>query len=541
MIGAISFRFAEDGRDHGDEERAFVATLAQQCAQALERAGVYEEQRRVAAALQESLLPRELPRVPGVALAVRYLPAAESLEVGGDWYEAVQLPGGRLALAVGDVVGRGLEAASVMGQLRSALRAFALIDDRPTRVLERLSAFAETVDGASVTTVAYLVLDPATGDARYACAGHPPPLVVDPDGSARFLDEGRAAPLATHGGVASEGALRLRPETTVLLFSDGAIERRGEVLDEGLERLAAVAARGPVAEPGALCDHLLAELFAKEPPTDDVALLALRILGAPVPAVAIEVPARPEQLARVRAAVSAWLGRLGASLEDTWDVLIACGEACANAIEHAYPARPAAGEGPTVRVELAQEGDSDVVVRVRDQGAWKPRRNPDLRGRGLLLMRKTMDAVTVQRSDAGTTVTLRRQLGDRATGARGEARRAPAPDAAGLAVEVRHARGPRPVIRLTGEIDGHTARALGPRLREASGEGLLGVVLDLSGVTYLDSAGMRVLLALARDCEETGRRLWVACPPGTPSRRVLELSGASVLLTIDDAPPEEGT
>lgn len=535
-LGAIGFRFAAE-RDFGEDERAFVATLAQQCAQALLRAQSYDERLEVSEALQRSLLPADLPHVPGAALAVRYLPAARGLEVGGDWYEAVRLPDGRLGVAVGDVVGRGLAAAAVMGQLRSALRAFALSGEAPGAVLERLSAFAETVEGAEVSTLVYAVLDPASGELRYACAGHPPPLVLEDSGRATYLNGGRAAPLATRVGGYPEGRATLPAGSSLLLYSDGAVERRGEVIDAGLERLARIASRAQGEDPESLCTHLLDGLFRGEPPGDDVALLAVRVVGAPLEPLGFTVPARADQLARVRGRVTEWLGEAGASSEEGWDVLIACGEACANAIEHAYRGQ---AQG-TLDVELEHEGTGTIVMRVRDHGRWRPRREPHLRGKGLLLMRKTMDDLRVLREEAGTTVVLRRRIGADLPpgGGKGEeggegGSGAPTEDPH---VDVEVAQGPWALLRLAGAIDVGSARGLDERLAAGGGGGLLGVVLDLTEVSYLDSAGVGVLLGLARACADTGRRLWLVSPPASAARRTLELSGAHRLLTIDTAPP----
>ena len=190
-IGAMMLSFADEGAFDA-AERALITTLAEQCAQALERARLQERSHDVALALQQSMLPSALPEVDGLELAARYHPAVESLEVGGDWYDVVALPDGRVALAVGDVVGRGLRAATTMGQLRSALAALALSTESPALVLDGLERFARQVEGARLATVVYGVLDPAAGTFRYACAGHPPPLVLRPDGATELLEEGRS-------------------------------------------------------------------------------------------------------------------------------------------------------------------------------------------------------------------------------------------------------------------------------------------------------------------------------------------------------------
>jgi GAF domain-containing protein len=190
-IGAMMLSFADEGTFDA-AERALITTLAEQCAQALERARLQERSHDVALALQQSMLPSALPEVDGLELTARYHPAVESLEVGGDWYDVVALPDGRVALAVGDVVGRGLGAATTMGQLRSALAALALSTESPALVLDGLERFARQVEGARLATVVYGVLDPAAGTFRYAWPGHPPPLVLRPGGGTELLEEGRS-------------------------------------------------------------------------------------------------------------------------------------------------------------------------------------------------------------------------------------------------------------------------------------------------------------------------------------------------------------
>ncbi|MDX6645268.1 MAG: hypothetical protein QOK40_995 [Miltoncostaeaceae bacterium] len=279
-IGAIGFRFAAEERRFDAEERAYVGTLAEQCAQALERAGRHDADRRVAETLQRSLLPARLPEVPGVALAVRYLVAGAGAEAGGDWYEAVPLDDGGLGLAVGDVVGRGIRAAAVMGQLRSAMRAFAVRSAGPAAMLTDLARFADGVEDAMLATVAYAVLDPRTGGLRYACAGHPPPLLASADGRASYLREGRSVPLAAFpDALYGEAADRMEPGGTLVLYSDGLVERRGESIEVGLARLARAVTRAAGAEPEQVCDHLVGALIGRGTPKDDVALLVLRWSG----------------------------------------------------------------------------------------------------------------------------------------------------------------------------------------------------------------------------------------------------------------------
>jgi anti-anti-sigma factor len=520
-----------DARRFGDEDRALLATLARLCAQALGRATRYEAQHRLAEALQRSLLPTALPAVRDIEIAVRYQPA-EGLDVGGDWYEAMALPGDRVGVAVGDVVGRGAAAAAAMGQLRSALRAFALWGESPAHVLDQLSRFAEGVDGGRVATVAYVVIDPATGDARYSLAGHPPPLVVSAEGEARFLEEARSAPLAALPGVTHVEAERhIPPGATLLLYSDGAVERRGAAIDDGLALLARHAAEAVLAGlgPEALCSRLLERLFADRPASDDVALLAVRLAHRPPELLRLRRAARADELPGLRAELRDWLRRAGAGDQAVHDVVLSCGEAVANVIEHAYGSRRG-----TVTVELEQDAGGDVVVTVRDEGRWRtPRTDPGSRRRGFLLMRRLMDLVEVSRGGDGTTVVMRRGLGRSAAQGAPPPEAAPAtargPARATVTIEARSGHG---VAHVSGEVDRSNAARVAGHLREAIPAEDGGVVVDLTGLAYMDSAGALALTELGDLLRERGQRLLLAVPENAPIRRLLEISGVERIAAV---------
>ena len=227
----------------------------------------------VAVTLQRAVLgPTVLPR----DFAVHYEPATGTLEVGGDWYDVVDLPDGTYGVVVGDVVGRGLAAAAVMGQLRSAGRALLLESRSPGHVLSALDRFAALVPGAAVSTVFCAVIDPRERTLRYSSAGHLPALVVDADGAARFLDAAGSLPLAVADDLERpEADVVLSPGSTVLLYTDGLVERRGEGLDDGLARAAAVLGEGRHLAPAELAELLTDKLLA-DAPDDDVAFLIYR-------------------------------------------------------------------------------------------------------------------------------------------------------------------------------------------------------------------------------------------------------------------------
>ena len=260
------------------DERAYLVTCAEQTALALARAQLYDVQRDVAHALQRSLLAGSLPSDPRFAIATAYLPAVEHLAVGGDWYDAFALPGDRVAIAVGDVVGRGLGAASAMGQVRSAVRALAGAGFAPAAVLRHLDAFVDQVERARYTTLAYADVAPETGHVRCAVAGHPPPLLFWPDREPAFFEGGRSTPLGivVPGAPRQEAAFTLTPGAGFLLYTDGLVERRAESIDTGLARLVdAVRPRTGVSA-AALVEALPALLREHGPVHDDVCLLGFR-------------------------------------------------------------------------------------------------------------------------------------------------------------------------------------------------------------------------------------------------------------------------
>lgn len=217
----------------------FVAIVPSAHSRSQRERALYAQQRTISLTLQRSLLVQELPAVPNAELAVSYRPGVSEFVVGGDWYDAFELPRGRLALVVGDVVGRGLEASSTMGKLRSAIRALAPLDDGPARLVERLDEFARQDEASRLATVVYAEVDPTDGALVYACAGHPPPLLVAASGAATFLDDGRSMPLAAvdERPVRDEARITVASDDVLILYTDGLVERRGEAITVGLNRL----------------------------------------------------------------------------------------------------------------------------------------------------------------------------------------------------------------------------------------------------------------------------------------------------------------
>jgi PAS domain S-box-containing protein len=278
-LGALRFSFTRP-RQITEEERVFLEALAGQCALALERATLYEREHTTAETLQRSLLPDTLPTVPGIILEARCLPVTRNMEIGGDWYDAFRLPDGRLAVATGDVMGKGLTAAAGMGRVRNALRALALTDPRPAAVLAGLDRlFLATELAEQVTTVAYLVVDPLTGDGVAGNAGHLPPLLLSPDGPPR-LDPTEAGTPLGWASPRQQYAFRLPPGNTAVLYSDGLVENRKRGLDAGLDELVAVAAQAPAPvteDPAQLLDYLVDRMLTGYEQDDDVTVLVLHV------------------------------------------------------------------------------------------------------------------------------------------------------------------------------------------------------------------------------------------------------------------------
>jgi PAS domain S-box-containing protein len=235
-------------------------------------------ERRVAQTLQRSMLTTQLPRVEGVELAVRYLPGSPETEVSGDWYDVIPLPDGRLGVVIGDVVGRGIEAAATMSQLRTALRAYAIEGLEPAEVVRKLHRLVDHLSEGLGTTLAYLDLDPATRELRYVSAGHLPALHVDAAGASAFLPGARSTPLGTlcPSVEVPQAQLVLQPGESVLLYTDGLVERRDDGIVSRLEQLRAAMASAPV-DLDACLEHVTARLTGDAVRFDDVALLALRV------------------------------------------------------------------------------------------------------------------------------------------------------------------------------------------------------------------------------------------------------------------------
>jgi serine phosphatase RsbU (regulator of sigma subunit)/anti-sigma regulatory factor (Ser/Thr protein kinase)/PAS domain-containing protein len=400
------------GRPVSAEVRELFSVLTSHLAQVLAKARDYEQTRAVALTLQHAILaPTELPH----GFAARYTPAVPPLEVGGDWYDVIPLPGQRTGVVAGDCVGRGLPAAAVMGQLRSASQAVLLRAPGPAEALTDLDTFASRIPGAECTTVFCAILDPEAGTVTYSCAGHPPPILVTAGGDYHLLDQARSLPLAMLPADwrRRQATATLPPGATLMLYTDGLVERRNQPLDKGIDAAAVAVAEHALDHPDDVADHVMSAMTPAAGYEDDVAVLIYRHPPAPL---TIQVPADdPSCLAMLRTRLRQWLPAAGIGSREATDIIIAAGEAAANAFEHGTAGRPA--DAAPVQITLtARAAHTMVQLTVADTGSWRPppadreQPAPGTRGHGVLFMHALMDDVTIDPSAHGTTVTLTKDL-----------------------------------------------------------------------------------------------------------------------------------
>ena len=378
------------------EDQTLLTVLAGRLGQGLQRVHQVDQQRETALALQHAILgPAELPH----GFAVRYQAASWPLQVGGDWYDIVDLDDGRIALVVGDCVGHGLAAATVMGQLRSACRALLLDNASPAAALAKLDRFAARLPGAQCTTAVCAILDPETGELAYSSAGHPPPILVHADGTTQILEGGHTIALGVRPHWSRpEAHVTMPARSTVVLYTDGLVERRRLALDDGISRAATLVQDGRVSPLEDLANQMMSSLAPSGGYQDDVVLLLYR---HPAP-LELTFQADVSNLAPARHALRSWLTRARVDPDQSLNVLIAAGEAVANAIEHGHRNSPG-----TISLDATVLVD-EVQLTITDTGSWKtpqPAANPH-RGRGITLMRGLMHDVTINPETAGTTVHL---------------------------------------------------------------------------------------------------------------------------------------
>jgi serine phosphatase RsbU (regulator of sigma subunit)/anti-sigma regulatory factor (Ser/Thr protein kinase)/anti-anti-sigma regulatory factor len=520
--------------------------------------------RGIVAELQEALLPTALPVLPRARIAARYLVAGLEQAAGGDWFDAIPLDGGGVALVVGDVVGHGVAASAAMGQLRAVLAELLAAEKDLGQVLRRSDAFAARMPSLRAATLALAVLDPATGTLRYTTCGHPPPLVLGVDGTSRYLAGTGTGPLGT-GSTPMLASSVLAPGELVLLYSDGLVERPNRTIAEGMAELAAVAADAAAnrsltldADPATaerVC-QLTVELLTRTGHNDDITALAAQRLADPVPALHLSLPSERPSLTTARDAFAGWLSRLDAAADD-WEALhLAMVEVFTNAIEYAYPR----DEPGTIELDATLENDGSVACLVTDHGTWRTPGPDDAdRGHGLMVAGNVVDKLLVSHpgpngtaASQGTTVILRHRLRRPAVlapGHHGEPAAQPAQPQFTVDTSVT-ARAPggapadapasapadAPASATAGAAAGATARALvgGPvdittadllarRLLSVSRGGTVPLVADLTGVTQLASAGVRALYQVSEQLAAHGQELTLVAAAGSAAHLVLDL------------------
>ncbi|MFD5794074.1 SpoIIE family protein phosphatase [Streptomyces diastatochromogenes] len=409
-IGAMGLLY-DDRSGFSPEERNVLVALGSSIAQSLQRAMLYEQEKDLAQGLQQAMLPRTIPSVRGADVAVRYRAATVGgtlgRDIGGDWYDLIPLPGGRVGAVIGDVQGHDTHAAAVMGQLRIVLRAYAAEGHTPATVMARASVFLHELDTDRFATCLYAEADLSTGVVQVVRAGHIDPLVRHADGSCHRVPVEGGLPL----GLSAEfgrleypvSTLELDPGHTLLLCTDGLVEQPGSDLDDGLEALTTLVAKGPD-DVRDLAARLI-EVAEERGGDDDVALLLLRrrVPEAPRPGGRLQqhvTPGDPEALTHarhlIRAAVRSW------GAEDRADeVELVADELVTNALIHTEGSaivtlRLLEGSGRRLRVEV--EDSSSALPRRRDAG------EDGVSGRGLLLVDRLADVWGVEARGGGKCV-----------------------------------------------------------------------------------------------------------------------------------------
>ncbi|HEY6819234.1 MAG TPA: SpoIIE family protein phosphatase [Mycobacterium sp.] len=379
------------------EDRLLVTVLVGHLGLAIQHVRQFEAARETSLTLQHAMLaPTELP--PG--FAVRYEPAVPPLEIGGDWYDVLRVGDQRIGIIVGDCVGRGLSAAAVMGQLRASARALLLTGAEPARLLEELDSVAELIPNAFCTTVFLAILDNKSGEFSYSCAGHLPAVLAAPQAAPTLITDARSVPLAVNRKKPRpQASVVLPPGSTLMLYTDGLVERRDVPLDDGIAHLSATVASGLHLTVDDVADAALRELAPPGGYDDDIAIVVYRRPYAPL---VIDRVVTADHLSDIRHQLASWLQSAAVPDEQVADIVLSVNEACANSIEHGYRER----KPGKVRIDGENDGARGHLT-VADGGSWKPAStDPGVRGRGLLLIRAVSDWLEMDCTPTGTTVDM---------------------------------------------------------------------------------------------------------------------------------------
>jgi anti-sigma regulatory factor (Ser/Thr protein kinase) len=403
-LGALAVMWTEDDV-FGAVERALVERVAEVTSAAVNRVHDAARERSVAVSLQNAFLTLTV-RSHQAVVSAQYRSSDRALQIGGDWYDAIERPDGRVFVTVGDTVGSGLDAAATMGRLRSSSAITALQTVDPARVLQYLDEYAAHVPGATMATVAIAVYEPARQRVRYVCAGHLPPMLVRPSGSVEPLWGGRSWPLDVDGGARRPppATAAFPPGSTLFLYTDGLIERRDASLDVGLVRLASSLRRHWTLPVPLLLEAVLDDFGIEEGRGhDDTALIALRSVGESEVHFVDVLGADRDGVGPARHRVQAWLERAGIRARLAEQIIVAVNEVIANAVEHGSDFDPT----KLVTVEGSLR-DRQLVVTVTDDGQWRPGVQQDApeRGRGFVMIEQLCDDVRIETGPFGTAVTL---------------------------------------------------------------------------------------------------------------------------------------
>ncbi len=389
-VGALRRRHFDDG-----DVRLLQAT-ADRVTPAIDRAQS-SEQRALTEALQRHLLPARLPEIPGLRVSAKYQPAAGE-RFGGDWYDVFGFADGRIGLAIGDVTGRGLAAAATMAEIRTALRAYALLPQPLVQIVSLLNALMLSSGTRASVTLAVFALDLEASELVGVSVGHPPALLLRADGSRELGVPASGPPLGSPLSFGYEvQRIPFPPGSALVLYTDGLIERATESIDAGLGRLLAP----DLDEPGSLslADRTFVRAGIEDPSDDDVAVLAIETEPLDQ-TLELTFASDPSVLASMRRTIDRWLTSQRVEGAQRSEITTACSEAAANAIAHAY------GTGADSFTVNTRAADEEIIVMVSDNGSWRARA-PGSGGRGIDLMRALVDDVAIDCDESGTLVTLR--------------------------------------------------------------------------------------------------------------------------------------
>ncbi|BDX30538.1 hypothetical protein TUM20985_10850 [Mycobacterium antarcticum] len=390
-----------EARTTRDGDRILVAALIGHLSLAVQHVRQFETAREASLTLQRTMTPTTKPPV---GFAVRYEPAVSPFEIGGDWYDVLTIGDRYIGIIVGDCVGSGLSAAAVMGQLRSSARVLLINGTAPGRILDELDSAAALIAGAYCATVFIGIIDTESGKMSYSSAGHVPALLAVPGAAPETLTGATSVPLGVQrSGPRPQAAKLLSPSSVLMLYTDGLVERRDGLIDNGIEQAGRVLSANIDAPAEAVADAVLSDLAPRDGFDDDVAIVVYRRPPAPLE---IDVRATPDQLSDMRGQLTRWLKATGIPEDLAGDIVLVVNEACTNSIEHGYRATK-----PGRMLVCAEAKGRGICIRITDFGSWKlPDANPRIRGRGVPLMRAVSGEVTLDGTSTGTTVTMTFEL-----------------------------------------------------------------------------------------------------------------------------------